>query len=561
MPGEEPVSRTARPLQAAGLSLAAGLYAAFCGIESFWPALLWLASLVFFLAAARGLEPLPRMRPRPAALLLLGAALLPVLVRVLHMDPSRLHGDEFIVGYFSATRDFAHASFFAPVPDRFEWVSQFPAPFFFLQRLFLGLFGATTLTLRLSVQVYVAAVSVMVFLIASEVLDRKAAAAAVVLYSFMAVSVYLETLGLMFVACAAVFSAFFYLVLRARRTGRTFDAALAGVACGFCYLTYYTGYIALPLLALVLLSRFLGGKPKRELQNLLVAVAGAVIVVAPYLAWTLASGDSYLRRTADVTLLDGARSPFREAVAGGASPVPIVRDNLVLSLRAFVVDGIGGQFGFDFGRLAMCDRLSFALLLGGFAAGCVLAFRGRPELLFVCLAVAAVFVGGVVLTIPPPAYHRLSMVFPLLAVLSAVPFWLLLRIPRLPERAGLALAGALLLWYVSANERQLAEALYRDKPSDEFRLADLLLTRFSDRGLSIAGWPNHALQKVLFFRDEERHRNIRPVFVRETLQALDRSRRYAYAVTFGDRDRRKFEEADPKGRFYRVSHFYGIFAN
>ena len=88
--------------------------------------------------------------------------------------------------------------------------------------------------MRLSVQIYVAIVSVMLFLIVREIFDQKAAIAAVVLNAFLAMSVYHETLGFMFISSTAVFTVFFYFALREYRSGAPFDAAMAGLACGFC---------------------------------------------------------------------------------------------------------------------------------------------------------------------------------------------------------------------------------------------------------------------------------------------------------------------------------------
>src|SRR5262249_57514893 len=101
---------------------------------------------------------------------------------------------------------------------------------------------------RLSVHIYVALVADAVFLMLREILDPFSALAGVVLYSFLGVSVYFETLGVMFISSTAALTVFFYLALKEYRTGEIRYAALAGIACGFCYLTYYTSSLALPLL-------------------------------------------------------------------------------------------------------------------------------------------------------------------------------------------------------------------------------------------------------------------------------------------------------------------------
>src|SRR5262245_16066023 len=173
-----------RIVLAAVLGVAASLWAAFSGIESGWMGLVWAAAVAAFVVAAR--DPIPGpAAPRRARRTLetFLAAVCPVAVRVLQMgiDPLRTHQDEFVTGYFSATRDFAHESFFASIPDRFQWMASFPRPFFLLQHWFFAVCGATPTTLRLSVQIYVAITAAALFVFADELLDRTAAWAAVLI--------------------------------------------------------------------------------------------------------------------------------------------------------------------------------------------------------------------------------------------------------------------------------------------------------------------------------------------------------------------------------------------
>ncbi|MFY9550149.1 MAG: glycosyltransferase family 39 protein [Thermoanaerobaculia bacterium] len=578
---------------AAVLGVAVSLWAAFSGIESGWMGLVWAGSIVAFLAAARstGAGPAPSRGPR-RWLHLLGAALCPVAVRVLNLgiDPLRTHQDEFVTGYFSATQDFARENFFASMPERFEWMASFPKPFFLLQRAFFALFGESALTLRLSVQIYVAIIAVALFLVVEELLDRRAAWAAVVLYSFMAISVYFETLGFSFVAAGAALMVFFYLAIRSFRTGSLREAALAGVACGFCYLTYYGSYMAYPLLIGFAILAALSGNRRAALRSLLVSSAGTVLVVAPFLAWDLAAGDSYLRRFKQVALTTGTLSPYRRAVLGGARQAPIIVENLRASLKAFVEDGVGGSGGYDFGRLEPFDGLSLAFLAVGAAAGLYLVFRRRElvipsaardlfssdgaaskgslgasrlgsELLLVFAVVLAAFLGGVALTIPPPAYHRFTVALPFLAILMAVPFWLLGRAPGLSRSARAVLCVSLLVLYASINERRFVEAVARDKPSDDLRAVALLRQRFGDRNPVMALARFSDLDRTLYFYDRPPRRPVARGFHRWLLRDIDPSRKYVYLTTLPDRWRERFERADPHGRMYRVSWLFGIFAN
>jgi hypothetical protein len=521
--------------------------------------LAWVASFLLFLLATRFRRPESRRSPRAVATLLFAAAL-PVAVRAANMDPDRLHGDDFITAYFSATHDFAHTSFFGNMPEYWQWQAQFPKPFFFLQRVFFTLFGEGTSSLSLSVQIYVAIVSVMLFLIVRDLLDTKSGLVAVVLYAFLAPSVYLETLGFMFVSSTAILAVFFYFALREYRSGEMFHAAMSGVACGFCYLTYYSSYLAFPLLVAFAAARWLRLRSARVLYNFVIALGGMFVVLAPFVAEGLRSGDYISRRANEVSLLTGTWSTHRDAIAKGASPLPAIRGNLVLSLKSFVRDGIGGHGGYDFGHLAFFDRFSLVLFLAGVLAALVLLWR-RSELLFVFLAAGAAFVSGMVLTIPPPAYHRFSVGFPFLVIFMTLPLSLLLRMPKVPESVRYALVGGLLLVFASVNQRRFTEAVFRDHSYDELRLAELLNQRYGSRKLYVAAFPAYSFQKIFYFRDKWKDRQVESEFHDNLLKKFNPREKYVYVIILPDPFVQRFEKADPNGRFSRFSVGYSLFAN
>ncbi len=547
-----------------GLALGVGVAVAFLvfrGKTSPWLAIVWLLALVAFATATRGLpgKAAPNGRRDLLALLLAAAASLPVLVRVANMDPDRMHPDEFITGYFSATHDFAHSSFFGYMPEKWEWQGQFPKPYFFLQRVFFTLFGENTMTLRLSVQVYVVIVSVMLFLIVRELLDRRSAVIAVVLYSFLAVSVYLETLGFFFIGATAVFMVLFHFALREYKRGRMFDAAMAGIACGFCYLMYYSSYLAFPFLVVSFALHWLRERRLRVVQNFLIALGGMFLVLVPFVGFVMQAGDYALRRANDMSLLHGANSPFRDAVANGANPIPILRDNMFLALRSFFRDGVGGGGGFDFGRMAYFEGFSLALLAAGILAGLVLVFR-KPELLLVFAALAGCL-AMVTLTAPPPTCHRFSLAFPSVVILMTLPFYLLLRFSEIPASVRYGLAGGLLLLFVCINERRYVEAVVRDQPSDELRLSEFVNQRYGPRTFYVAAYDSFAFQKIFYFLDRWKNRHVETGFHHHLLEKFNRKEKYVYVMILGSAFREQFEKADPKGRYFRFSIGYSLFAN
>ena len=168
---------------------------------------------------------------------------------------------------------------------------------------------------------------------------------------------------------------------------------------------------------------------------------------------------------------------------------------------------------------------------------------------------------GMVLTIPPPAYHRFSIAFPFLVILMTLPFSLLLRLPGLPASNRNALAAGLLLVFACVNQRQFAEAVFRDRPSDDLRLSELINQRFGGRKLYVAAFQSFAFQKIFFFRDKWKNRPVESAYHSTLLQKFNRREKYVYVMIFADEFRKPFERADSSGRFIPFSRNYALFAN
>ena len=83
-------------------------------------------------------------------------ALLPVIVRVSLFDMSRIHGDDVISAWISATTDFSTANFFGGFPlSKVDWMGQFPAVYFVIQRGIVEVLGRNMAAIKWSVQPYV----------------------------------------------------------------------------------------------------------------------------------------------------------------------------------------------------------------------------------------------------------------------------------------------------------------------------------------------------------------------------------------------------------------------
>src|SRR3989344_7642531 len=124
-------------------------------------------------------------------IIILFVLILPLLVRVANYNLDRIHGDDIMSAYFSDHISLAKLNPYAGIPEPFtDGEAQFAPPFFILQKLFFTVTGANLLTIKLSILPYVALTSLMIFLIAREILSPASALIAVFLYAFLAFNIY-----------------------------------------------------------------------------------------------------------------------------------------------------------------------------------------------------------------------------------------------------------------------------------------------------------------------------------------------------------------------------------
>lgn len=532
--------------------------------HSGWGAVLaWVTAIALALAAFAGgwRGTLRRLRPSWRWLAVGTLGLLAVGVRLWLSSPARVHGDELITAYFSATEDLSPEGFFSHVPaSRGEWVSQFPTPFFLLQRAFFVLGGTDIAAVRLSVQPWVWLVVVLLFVVARQLVDEATAWIAMLLSTFLAFSLYLETLGLHFVSSTAVFLAFFAAGARALRDEQPADAVLTGVLCGACYLFYTSSYVALPLLLAVGLAQLARRRSGAALRQLGMALAGCAVVLAPFVASAAAGYNYFDSRWEQVSLFSGQWSDLPERTARGESAVTIVATHAGRCLLSLVKDGVGGHGGYFFGEIALFDRCTLVLLVAGLAFA-VLQARRHPGLLVALAVVAGTFLTGLVLTIPPPAYHRWSVSLPFLALLSALPLRALLDLPRVGQRARRLLVAAAVLLFASCNLAHFDRGSRGETVPQELRLAEYVNSRFAHKKLYMAAFPGYAYNKLAYFADVRRTALAVTGYHSDLLEGFRADEDYLYIIAMPDDFGPRFAALDPRAKLVRFSPQYALVFN
>lgn len=486
-----------------------------------------------------------------AAVLLI--MLLPVAVRVLLYQPDRIHGDDLLTATFSQLYHPLTTHFFSGIPEGTQWVAKFPTPYFLLQKIFLRIAGASVLTVKLSVIPYIAVVSVMTYLIGSFLLGSVAGAVAVFIYAFMAISIYHETLGLHFISSTAVYMIFFYTILRALRDAKTFWYVASGITCGLCYLSYTSSYIALPVLGLAILYNRFTKKPYSKW--LAWAVIGVAITLAPFAAYAATYDNYFGGRINQVSLLTGSWSAFKPTALSPVETGSILWNNISISLASFIENGIGGHGGYTFNKQAFFHKTGLMLFLAG--ALYVVVKKRTTGMLLALLTVFLTYLAGVALTIPPPAYHRLTLAFPFIAVISAAPFSLV----SLNHKNSVAVALLILAIYAGTNIRYAQTAIIPEALIEDAAIIKYINTEYPNRHIHVAAFPSFALGKFFPFFSPVTAKSLDTKFHREYLDNPDNNEQYLFIITLPSDFRKEFEAAYPEGKYIPYSEKYGILVN
>ncbi len=523
----------------------------------------WLVGATCALAAfaADWTSEIRGWRPTRRTLAVVALCCLPVGVRLALAGVRPVHGDELLIGYFSLREDVSAKRFFAEVPQwRGDFIAQFPTPFFVGQRAALGVLGDSLVALRASVMPYVFLAALFLFLTVRKVIDALAASLAVVLYSFLAIALYLETLGIHSISSTACFLACFWFALRASEHGRRADAVAAGSLCGLCFLLYTSSYVALPVLGVFAVMRIVKTRKAGLVQNAALPALGFATVTAPFFAYALKFNNYFLARIHQVSLLTGDWSDAPERIRHGASAAGIVLENLLLALRAFYRRGIGGNGGYFFGQLALFDTFTLALVTAGLALA-LASVRRRPVLGVVVVVLAVTFMTGVVLTVPPPAYHRFTLAFPFIALLAALPLWRVWKSGFATPAVRTALALGAAVVFTSTNLDYFATAAGGDPGQEELRVASYINRRFPARAVYVAAFPGNAFERLAYFADPRRPGRMVTNYHSDLLDGFRRDEKYLYVIAMPDDFGAKFHAKDPASRFVRFTTGWGLLFN
>ena len=523
----------------------------------------WLLTIIsLFFTIKKKFNPVFfRMKIRLKRLLLITLILLPVIVRVVNYNLTRIHTDDLITAYFSATYNFKTNNFFSGIPtDKSQWVSQFPSTYFILQKLFFILFGESLLTIKLSVLPYVYVTSIFLFLTGREIFGGKTASIAIIIYSYIAISLYLETLGLHFISSTAVFNVFFYYAIKWHKYNSSWHAVITGISCGFCYLFYTTSYIALPFLIILCLYQLYRFPMLLTVKNIILSLFAFIIVLSPFITHSLRFENYFLSRIKQVFLINGEWSGYREEIEQGITTVSkVLSNNFAQTVQSLYSDNIGGQGGYTFSNLALLEKTSQLLILFGLLI-LLLFYIKKPEILFILLVILFSFT-GMVFSIPPPAFHRFSLTFPYLALVASIPFHFIFQLKQIPRSFSILLSITVLLIYIYANQNYFIRGTINEISRKELGMGLFINSNFPNRNLYIASFPGFSYEKIYYFIPGKNAKSIRTDYHDRFLNNFNRKEKYLYILIYPEEFSSDFQQADPRGRIFNYTDDYSLFVN
>jgi hypothetical protein len=473
--------------------------------------LFWLLSIVIFYFAFPFLPKKDKVYKRSSYKILsftFVIILLAVLVRVILMlNTNNFHIDEYLTAHFSySLGNLTKLDWFGVYPPTGVWICQFPVLYFFFQKLFFNVFGLSTLTMRFSIIPYIIAIFIFLWAIAKRLYNEQVAIVAILIFAVFSPDLYLSRWSLHFISSTALFLGATYFFILSNQVGKKIHFAVFGFLLGTCYMTYYSSYIALPLFLIYLLILAVTKKISiSSLRNFLLSFVVFFYTISPLITYAIKVANFFTQRTDQVGLINGLWSPYQN-VTKLQSVIEILSKQTILSLQSLYKDGIGGQAGYWFGKLALFDTITFIFFVIS-----IIYFLFRithnkaPQNIFVLLTIACAFVTGMVFTIPPPAFHRFSIAFPFIALLIAVAIvdlYMILKEKRI--KGALLFLVLCVLAIMMGNIFHFKKVMEMDGPDDpDFPKIQQNITQENTHMVYIASFDSYSLGKVLFIRSNE----------------------------------------------------------
>ena len=405
-----------------------------------------------------------------------GLVVVALLTRVWDLTsfPDNIYPDEIMTGIVAIHSYLGHTG---PSPSVFGTIwggIDLPALWFWIVSLFLKLGGSTLAMLRLPAALFGAATVVPLYGLIRGTWGKCAAVAGTAIFAFSASNIHYSRLALNNITTQFFWTVCFFFLLRALRSRRPLDWAVAGISAGLSEYFYY-GTRLLPFILILFTCYTLAfhWKRARGYPSDFLLLAGSYLVgFGPLLFHFISKPNLYLGRGASLMIWSPhIPTTFDDFETGWKTVWPVVRENLL---------GISTHSSQDIIYYAPLLLPAEASLLVLGVALLLWHWHHPAAFLMLISAAGVLLIGGTLVAYPnsfPPLINHWTPAFPAFYVALAVPVgaWATSAEADLPLRlrwvlpATLAIGLSLLGWsnlnfyfhYYYADPASLRSRAYR----------------------------------------------------------------------------------------------------
>lgn len=415
--------------------------------------------------------------------------------------------DEFITAYISFfLPPLNKIDWFSVVPNKQDWLTQFPVFYFFIQKIFFKVLGPSLETIRISTWPYHIITVLYLYLIGKIYFVKKGLQQFLppLMYIGLAPNLYLSSLGLHFISSVAFFTASFYYFLLIIKRGRILYTILCGVFMGLSYLTYSSSYIVLPLLTCFILFESVIKRTLKYIKLFGVSLIISLLIIFPFIVYAITEDNFFIQRVNQVNLSNSTET--QQQLKSGISFFLVITNATQINFKSLFIKDIGGINEYYFGHQALFNPLTFILLIIG-AICCILIFLKKVKQNTIHLYPPFIFLTafslGMVLTVPTGAFHRIYISFPFIALIIAIGIDLVLK----KIKYHLVFTLGLILLFGTSNLISVQKMIKEDQNisilTDSVYLESVIKENAKKESrVFVSAYPAYHIGKELVFRTE-----------------------------------------------------------
>lgn len=361
------------------------------------------------------------------------------------------HRDEFILSYTSLTLPpISQIDWFKGYPD--DWVAQSPILYHVIQKQFLQVFGQTVAGMRASILPYHLGILIYLYYLALMLVNRKFAILTIGSYLFLACSLYFSTMALHHTSSTLfVLASVYHLILFFKTQNKTHNLLLL-LWMTASLLTYSGSYVVFPIVLVTLAIQHTVIKIKKDPYNIRLSLVTFLVIMSPFIVHAAFIHNYFIERYSQVNTFTGSLSEYPIQVGNGIQFSTFFGTQAFNSLAALFLPGYGGKDGYYFGSQGLFNPLSFILFVVGGLYVLKKALQKNTAYIAISVTLVLSIVVGYIFTTQPPAFHRLSLLFPFFAICIALGVLILSTVLSFKFKwLKYTLAVSIIMWYTLSN--------------------------------------------------------------------------------------------------------------